>query len=62
MSFILAGGKYNYQPKFAIFVQKSQKGEFSDFYGFTLYMILVFLLKMAISIMTIFMKNCKNHI
>ena len=47
--------------KFEIFNLISQKGDFTDFYRFTLYMILAFLLKMAISIMTIFVDIFQNH-
>ena len=37
--------------KFEIFNLISQKGDFPDFYGFTLYMILAFLQKMAFPMM-----------
>ena len=37
------------------------EGEFSDFNKFTLYMIFAIFLKMAISIMIIFLKIFENH-
>ena len=42
--------------------KNNNQGDFLDFYEFILYMIFSMFLKMANPIMTIFMKNFKNHL
>ena len=54
--------KIIFKPKLPFWRKNDNKGEFSDFYKFTLYMNFANFLKMAFPMMAIYVKNLKNHI